>query len=283
MRIRPFLRFPGFRFKALTLSYDDCFIYDFRLKEILDTYNIRCTFNVPSGWLLDSDEPGRKLMTKKEVLELFSDGRHEVACHGSRHLPLAEVPAEMGTQDIISNRIALEAMFGGIVKGCAYARGSFNDQAVEILRSCGIEYARTIEESGSFDLPEDWLRWSPTCHHDDPRLMELAEEFVKPYPHGMYLWNKTPELFYLWGHSYEYNNNNNWSVLENFCKLVSGRDEEIWYATNGEIAAYVKAYDALRFSADGNTVHNPTCTDVCISCFGTDYLIPAGKTVVLSA
>ena len=280
MKIRPFLRFPGFRYKALTLSYDDCFIYDIRLKKILDAYNIKCTFNVPSDWLLDCDKPKRKLMTKQEALDLYSDGKCEVACHGSRHLPLAEMPFEMGTQDIISNRLTLEKMFGGLVKGCAYARGSVNERAVEILRCCGIEYARTIDNTGNFDLPEDWLRWNPTCHHDDPRLMELAEQFAKPYNTKQYVWNKRPELFYLWGHSYEFNDENNWEVMENFCKAVCNRDY-IWYATNGEIATYVKAYDALRFSADGNTVQNPTCTDVYVSCFENDYFIPAGKTVVL--
>lgn len=281
MKLRPFLRFPGFRYKALTLSYDDCFRYDIRLKEILDTYDIRCTFNIPSDWLLDQDTPKRRLMTRQEALELYSDGKCEVACHGSRHLPLADVPLEMATRDIISNRETLEEMFGGVVKGCAYARGSVSDRAVEILRNCGIEYARTIENTGNFDLPEDFLRWDPTCHHDDPRLMELAEEFAKPYNTKQYLWNQHPQLFYLWGHSYELNDNDNWDVLENFCKVVCHHEEEIWYATNGEIATYVRSYDALRFSANGNRVQNPTSTDVFISCFGKDYVIPAGKLVEL--
>ena len=69
-------------------------------------------------------------------------------------------------------------------------------------------------------------------------------------------------------------------LIGSFLEKMGGRDD-IWYATNGEIATYVKAYDALRFSADGNTVQNPTCTDVYVSCFENDYFIPAGKTVVL--
>ena len=35
-----FLRFPGFRLKALTLSYDDGTIHDRRLVEIMKKYGI---------------------------------------------------------------------------------------------------------------------------------------------------------------------------------------------------------------------------------------------------
>ena len=33
-----FLRFPNFKFKAVTLSYDDCVVFDRKLIEILDKY-----------------------------------------------------------------------------------------------------------------------------------------------------------------------------------------------------------------------------------------------------
>ncbi len=43
-----------------------------------------------------------------------------------------------------------------------------------------------------------------------------------------------PAMMYVWGHSYEFTNQNNWELMEDFCKLVGGRDD-IWYATNIEI------------------------------------------------
>ncbi|MFR7459485.1 MAG: hypothetical protein ACLUW8_01000 [Subdoligranulum sp.] len=29
----------------------------------------------------------------------------------------------------------------------------------------GIQYSRTVESTGSFALPQELLRWKPTCHH----------------------------------------------------------------------------------------------------------------------
>ena len=88
------------------------------------------------------------------------------------------------------------------------------------------------------------------------------------------------KLMYVWGHSYEFDNNDNWEVIEKFAQYVGGR-EDIWYATNGEIYEYVQAYNSLQYSADGHLVKNPTAVDVYIHYFGKPYVIPAGKTVEL--
>ena len=42
-----------------------------------------------------------------------------------------------------------------------------------------------------------------------------------------------PQLFYLWGHSYEFDVNDNWDLIEEFCKIISGKDD-IYYCTNFE-------------------------------------------------
>ena len=46
------------------------------------------------------------------------------------------------------------------------------------MRSCGIIYARTVDASHRFDVPEDFMKLDPTCHHDDEKLFELAEKFT---------------------------------------------------------------------------------------------------------
>lgn len=281
MRARPFLRFPGFRAKALTLSYDDANVFDKQLMEIIDRYGIKCTFNVCSGWLNRKPGTVHRKMYRDEAVELYANTYHEIACHGAEHLMLAGVSPEMATSDIVCDRLELEKIFGRIIKGMAYANGSFDDKVVEILRNSGIEYARTTISTESFGIPDDWLRLNPTCKHTNPKLMELAEKFMIPYDPNKYMWARCPELFYLWGHSYEFNDNQNWEILENFCKVVGNHEEMIWYATNGEIVSYVNAYDALRFSADGRMVQNPTCTELYLSYFGNDVIIPAGATVLL--
>ncbi len=265
-----FMRFPGFKSRALTLSYDDGAIYDKRLIDIMNKNGLKGTFNINSGFLIDNAE---RELTNEQTVRLYLESGNEVAVHGKKHLYLTELPSAMAVDEILNDRIALEEMFGTIVSGMAYAYGSYNDRIVGILKDCGIEYARTVVSTERFDIPNDWLRLPATCHHENPRLMELARSFVEDE-----LVAKRPKLFYLWGHSFEFNRNNNWNVIEEFAEYIGNRSD-IWYATNIEVCKYVKAYDALCFSANGNIIYNPTATDIYLNYFDKEILVKAGETV----
>lgn len=271
-----FLRFPDFKRKAVTLSYDDGVVYDRKLIEIMDKNGLKGTFNISSGRF--GKEPGGRRLTKEEAYELYANSPHEVAVHGFRHLSLAEVEQSVAVRDVIKDREELEEMFGRVIKGMAYANGSFDDKVVETLKTCGISYSRTVVSTEDFAVPEDWLRMPATCHHNNPRLMELAKRFVEA-GNGRNYWVTTPLLFYLWGHSYEFNDNDNWEIIEEFAEYIGNR-EEIWYATNGEIYEYVQAFNRLQFSANGELIHNPSAMDVYLCHMGKNVLVPAGKTVV---
>ena len=66
------------------------------------------------------------------------------------------------------------------------------------------------------------------------------------------------------GHSYEFDNDNNWELIEEFCSFMGGR-EDIWYATNIEIIDYMKVCRELQFGAAGNFVYNPSAAAAWIS------------------
>ena len=266
-----FLRFPNFKFKAVTLSYDDGVVFDRKLIEILDKYGLKCTFNLNSE--LFAKESGGRKFTKDEATELYANSRHEVAIHGAQHLSLAEVSPEAATRDIIVDRENLEKQFGRIVKGMAYANGSYNDAVVEILKNCGIKYARTTVATNKFDIPVEWLKMPTTCHHTQENLGTLIDEFLSLKEVGYY-WSNSPKLFYLWGHSYEFNDNDNWDIIENFAKKVGNR-EDIWYCTNGELYDYVTAYNRLEYSVDGKIIKNPTDTDLYLAYYGKNILVQA--------
>ena len=57
------------------------------------------------------------------------------------------------------------------------------------------------------------------------------------------------KLFYVWGHSYEFDQNDNWDHMEKLLDKVAFKDD-VWYATNGQIQSYVDAYRKLIFSVD---------------------------------
>lgn len=268
-----YMRFPEFRLKALTLSYDDGVKHDKRLIEILDKYGIKATFNINSGNLSATPE----YLTKEEAIELYADSGHEVAVHGKKHLHLTEEANAVVLDEIINDRIAIEEMFGTVISGMAYAGGFYDDRVVKLLKACGIDYARTIVSTERFDIPDDWLKLPATCHHNNPKLMELAREFVETEPDKRY-WHRMPKLFYLWGHSYEFNSDNNWDVIEKFSEYIGNR-EDIWYATNIEIFRYIKAFKSLVFFADGSGAYNPSCQDLYICYRDVDYIIPSGQTI----
>ncbi|MBQ8879735.1 MAG: polysaccharide deacetylase family protein [Clostridia bacterium] len=269
-----FLRFPGFRNKALTLSYDDGCIYDKAMVEILDRYGIKCTFNLNSGLMGVS-----RRMSAEDCVELFSSSPHEVAVHGSRHLCFADIDDSLAIKDVVNDRETLESMFGRIVNGMAYAYGDYDDSKIEAIKRCGIVYSRTTHETEKFDIPTDFMRWPSTCYHKNPRLFQILDKFLDDTP-PRHMWCDEPRLFYLFGHSYEFNDDNNWDLLEKFCERVGGRND-VFYATNMEIYEYVKAYDSLIFSYGGRIIKNPSSIDVYTNLYGKKIMIKAGSTVSL--
>lgn len=274
---RSFLLFPEFKNKAVTLSYDDGTVCDKELLAIVNKYHMKVTFNISSGKFAEEGAENAWYLSASEALKAYAG--HEIAVHGQMHLSLTDVPASQATQDILLDRLALEKLSGKIVRGMAYANGAVDDTTVEIVKNCGICYARTTVATGKFDIPCDWLRMPSTCHHNAPELMQLVDDFLAPVT-SSYPWAHKPRLFYLWGHSHEYHNNNNWIILEKFCNAISGK-EDVWYATNGEIYDYVTAFDNLVYSANGRIVYNPTNTVLYFNNIlnGYKYMIKPGETV----
>ncbi len=256
LKARAYMMFPEGRAKALTLSYDDAVEQDVKLIEILDKYGIKAAFHINSGRLAPEgtvypEGQIHRRMTKEQAVKLYTDSGHEVAAHTCAHEFLDALPNIVVLDEVLSDRLNLEEYFGKTVRGMSYPYGVLNDSVVNIMRMCGIAYARTTASTNSFDMPKDWLRLGATCHHGTPRLMELAEKFVKDPG------NAKPKLFYLWGHSYEFERDDNWNVIEDFCKYMGGR-EDIWYATGIEIYEYTEAFERLVWSANMSTVTNPS-------------------------
>ena len=66
-----FLRFPEFRRKAVTLSYDDGTIYDEKLIGILNQYGLKATFNLNSGLFFPEGGVGR--LSEQQVMTLYKE------------------------------------------------------------------------------------------------------------------------------------------------------------------------------------------------------------------
>ncbi len=274
MELKPTMLFKDGKRKVLTLSYDDGTIHDRRFVKILNAYGIKCTFNLNSGIFgVEERKMSNGVLTDftrikvSEVKELYVG--HEVASHTLTHPSLTEISTGMGTSEVLKDRENLERIVGEKVTGFAYPFGTFNEIVEDMLARCGIVYARTVCSTEKFEFPQDYMEWHPTCHHESPRFMEIAEEFLKDD-------SNEAKLFYLWGHSYEFSQKDSWQMMEDFCKKMKEHEEEIWFATNMEVMEYEKAFRELMISSDGKVIHNPTATDlwyrlgdkVCYICAG---------------
>ncbi len=278
-----FLRFPGGKTKAVTLSYDDGCREDLRLADTIDKHGMKCTFNLNSSRLIEGDA-----LTLGEAKGLVANG-HEVAVHGKYHIACGISPAVEGIRDVLDCREELENVFGMIIRGMAYpdtgitafANGTHYSTVRKYLKDLGIVYSRTLgSDNDRFELPADWFAWMPTAHHNNTDIFDYIEKFVSCDVNSQYCAARHPRLFYLWGHSYEFECNNNWDLLERICEKLGGK-EDVWYATNIEIYDYVNAYNTLVWSADCKTVYNPTLYNVYFNVMGEDYCVPSGETLTI--
>ena len=277
-----FLRFPGGKPKAVTFSYDDGSKSDIKFLEIVNKYNLKGTFNLVGSVL--NDESHISVDFAKE--NILGKG-HEIANHGYKHRALNMIRTIEGIRDTLDSRLFLEKEFDTIIRGMAFPDRSVNKfispdaykRVKNYLEETDIAYARlTGGDNDKFELPEDWHNWVPTAHHDNPEIMNYIDKFVELNLLNLYCACRTPRIFYLWGHSFEFESKNNWEHLEEICQKLSGR-EDVWYATNIEIYDYVKAYEALRYSADGTIVYNPTLYEIWFDVDGKVYSIKPGETI----
>jgi peptidoglycan/xylan/chitin deacetylase (PgdA/CDA1 family) len=259
------LLYPDGKIKCLTLSYDDGVNADRRLVEIMNKHGVRGSFHVNSGRPASDGH-----IPVEEYKEVYAG--HEISVHSATHPMLEMLPETEVVNEIIEDRRALEGAAGYVVRGMSYPMGTYSQDVIAILRKLGITYARTTKATQNFLLPGDFLEWHPTCHHNHD-LDGLSERFLNMAP-----WYSP--LFYVWGHSYEFDNDDNWNVIEDFCAKMGGMDQ-VWYATNQEIVDYVTAARNLVTSIDGSMWFNPSAQSVWYQIDGETVEIAGGQTVTL--
>lgn len=263
--------FPGGRYKAVTLSYDDGKTPDRRLIDILNRAGLKGTFNLNGGKF---GRDGR--VEEAEVATLYAG--HEVAGHSLTHPTLTRCPREMLVRQIFDDRRRLEDLVGYPVRGFAYPNGQYSPSLNRFLPELGVVYARTTQSTNNFLLPTEPLSWHPTCHHNED-LVQRTANFLERNK-SQYL-----DLLYVWGHSSDFERDGNWQIIEDFAAMLhSSRD--VWFATNIEIHDYLDAVERLRYTAACDRVHNPSAQPVWIRVdrpAGKQHLIevPPGTMIAL--
>ncbi len=226
------------KFKAITFSFDDGVTQDIRLIEILNKYGLKATFNLNSSYLGmegELDRNGHIVRHDKnpvnKIAEIYKG--HEVAAHTLTHPNLTYVKDDSAVEwQVEQDRKTLSSIVGYDVQCMAYPCGGINcdDRVEKIIRNkTGIRFARTVNSSYSFDVPENLLKYDPTVYYiETDKLFELGEKFINLKP-------DKPQVFYIWGHSYEMDAEYiSWEEFEKFCKMISGLND-VFYGTNSQV------------------------------------------------
>ena len=230
--------------KCITFSFDDGVRQDERLIELFNRYGLKGTFNLNSSFLglKGGREVNGKLLDNSKVYpskvkEIYAG--HEVAVHTLTHPNLTCEDEETVIYQVEEDRKQLSLLVGYEVTGMAYPCGGVNndDRTAAILQKhTGVEYARTINGTLTFKLPENPYRWHPTVYaRDCAKTFELAEKFLA-------LDTDEPQLFFVWGHAHEFDilDDMNWARVEELCKMLSGR-KDVFYATNKQALAWLQS------------------------------------------
>lgn len=228
--------FQGKR-KALTFSYDDGVTQDIRLIELFNKYGMKAAFNLNSellgrdGELLREGVVVSHVKNKPQEVKSIYAG-HEVAVHTLSHPNLRQVSQdEEVIRQVEQDRINLSELCGYEVVGMAYPGGSacYDERVIDLIRQkTGVRYSRTTTSTYNFDRQSELLAFHPSVYHhmEMDKMFELGEAFLS-------LKAECPQIFYVWGHAYEFDIHNDWARFEEFLQMMSGRDD-ICYCTNRE-------------------------------------------------
>lgn len=224
------------KMKAITFSYDDGVTQDKRLVDIFNKYGLKATFNINSELLGRKNQLVREGVTVEhnklspsEIKDIYKG--HEVAVHTLAHPNLTQLDEKEIIRQVEEDRKNLESLVGYDIVGMAYPCGGTNnnDYVAEVIKNnTKIKYARTITSAHNFDMQDNLYRFNPTVHHGEwDKVFELAENFIN-------LKADKPKLFYIWGHSYEFDIHNTWNEFEEFCRFISNKSD-IFYGTNRDV------------------------------------------------
>jgi len=219
--------------KYLTFSFDDGVTQDIRFIELLNKYGLKGTFNLNSLTLGKKgvlEVLGKVVNHNKisvcDVKSIYQG--HEVAGHTLTHPDLKILTDAEIEKEVEQDRLNLSALCGYEVKGFAYPGciPNYNQRVIDVIKNkTGIKYCRTVLSTYNFDVCDDLHEFLPSVSISNiDKLFEMGEKFLS-------LKTTKKQVFYVWGHTYEFDLYDTWGKIEEFMQMMSGK-KDINYVTN---------------------------------------------------
>jgi len=233
----------------LTISVDDGHPTDLKSTELLNRYGVKATFYIPTR------NSEREVMNEgqiREVARIFDVGSHTL-----NHRPLKHVSHEEARAEIENGKKWLEDVTGKESVAFCYPKGKFNPVTLKLVREAGFLGARTC----MFNLcgyPDNPFLWGVSTHAYSHSIMtqirhallernfrgvlnfavihKFAQDWTKHFSHAMEFVEQNGGVAHLYFHSWEIEEQGQWSKLEDLLKNISER-RALVRVTNGDLFA----------------------------------------------
>jgi peptidoglycan-N-acetylglucosamine deacetylase len=240
-------------FPCLTTSWDDGHPLDFRIADLLSKYGLTGTFYIPRYCQTPT-------MNESQVRELSR--YFEIGAHTMNHVYLDGATDGLAKSEIEDSRKWIEQTTEKPCEMFCPPGGKFNAKHLAQMKDAGYKAVRTVEMI-SVERPSasDDLLLMPTTLQAHPHLPTVYLRNIFKRKRGLNLWlfltkGRTldwPRLaerllrtalsrdgvFHLWGHSWEIQESQQWTQLEDVLKLMSEMRKEAPCVTNSQISRAV--------------------------------------------
>jgi peptidoglycan/xylan/chitin deacetylase (PgdA/CDA1 family) len=233
----------------LTISVDDGHPSDLKSAELLAQYALKATFYIPAR------NPERHVMTGNQINEIART--FEIGSHTFNHRPLKHASREEARAEIENGKKWLEDVTGKEAITFCYPQGKFNPVTVKLVREAGFLGARTC----MFNLcgyPGNPFLWGVSTHaysHSIPTQIRHAllernfrgmsnfalvhrfeQDWAKHFLRAVEFVEQNGGVAHLYFHSWEIDEQGQWSKLENVLKNIS-QGKTLVRVTNGDLFA----------------------------------------------
>lgn len=249
---------------VITTSWDDGHPLDQRVAELLAKYGLTGTFYIPL-------KNSRPVMTGPEILQLSE--KFEVGAHTMDHAVLTEVSERVGEEEIWESKKRLEEITGRSCEVFCFPKGRFRRCHLDMVQRAGFRCARTvellstqfpIERAGILLIPTTVQasphRWTAYVKNCTKRLgFRNMVNFVLYARSGN--WTETAQamlravvehggVFHLWGHSWEIEEQQQWSQLESVFSEMQSLRSTMPCVSNSQLTLLAARGKKDRMSTD---------------------------------